>query len=111
MKIAINKDKRVKKYSTFKYIGCSIHYLKLWLEFTKIYYSPDDYTGEFHLDHFYPLDSFNLSNEEELYEACNWQNLRYIPARDNLVKSNKLPSSKERKEHRRLKKYFIQIEF
>lgn len=43
-----------------------------------------------HIDHIMPLSSFNLYDSDQLKEACSYQNLQPLWAKDNLSKSDKL---------------------
>lgn len=79
-----------KKGSAIKDLGCSIQDLKYYLESRfKPGMSWDNY-GQWHIDHIKPLSSFDLTNREQLKEACNYKNLQPLWAKDNLRKSNKL---------------------
>lgn len=48
--------------------------------------------GEIHIDHIVPLDSFDLTDPDELRAAWAITNLRPLWAKDNLAKSNKIVS-------------------
>ena len=90
------KSKNIEKsYHTFNLIGCSINELKSWLEFTKIFYLPQNYEGKLHIDHFKPISKFNLNDEQQLKQACHYTNLRYLTEEENLKKSNKSPTSSD----------------
>ena len=89
---ALKSQQASKNEHTFDLVSCSIHQLNKWLNFTKPFYIPDGYTGKLHVDHFYPLSKFDLNDPDQLKEACNWSNLRYLSAEQNLKKSNNLPS-------------------
>ena len=41
-------------------------------------------------DHVLPISSFNLLDEEELYKAMNWINIRPLSPLKNIKKSNKI---------------------
>ena len=70
-------------------LGCSIGQLKCWLEYQ---FQPEmtwDNYGEWHIDHVIPLSSFDLTDRQQLLEACNWYNLQPLWAVDNLNKGMK----------------------
>lgn len=101
-KIAINLRGRLsqavrnnyKSGSAIKDLGCTIEQLRIHLE-SKFYPNPE--TGEamswdnygrygWHIDHIRPLCKFDLTNEVELKEACNFMNLQPLWFKDNLEK-------------------------
>ena len=43
-----------------------------------------------HIDHFFPVCSFNLFNENQMRKCLNWKNLRRMLSKDNLEKDNKI---------------------
>ncbi len=70
-------------------LGCTIKYLKSYLEsMFKIGMTWDNY-GKWHIDHIKPLISFDLTNPLELKKACHYTNLQPLWATDNLVKGSK----------------------
>ena len=71
--------------------GCSIEELKTYLESK---FQPgmtwDNYSKHaWHIDHIKPLSSFNLSDPEQLKQACHYSNLQPLWAEDNVRKGNK----------------------
>jgi len=77
-------------------LGCSIAHLKIKLQL-KFHRSPrgkheymtwDNY-GEWHIDHKRPLASFDLSDPQQLKDACHYTNLQPMWAKDNLKKGSK----------------------
>jgi endogenous inhibitor of DNA gyrase (YacG/DUF329 family) len=80
--------------SAVRDLGCSIEELKKHLESK---WHPHPETGElmtwnnhalrgWHIDHIKPLDSFDLSNREQLKIACHYTNLQPLWWRDNIIK-------------------------
>jgi hypothetical protein len=92
------KQKKQKKIdSSIDSLGCSVEELMNHLE-EQFHVNPD--TGElmtwknhakkgWHIDHIKPLSSFNLENEEEFKEACNYKNLQPLWWKENISKGNK----------------------
>jgi len=87
---AINRNQ--KKGSAVDDLGCTVEQLKQHLESKFLPgMSWDNWTVDgWHIDHIKPLDSFDLTDRNQLLEACHYTNLQPLWANDNLVKSNKL---------------------
>ena len=68
-------------------VGCSSDFLIKWLNFNKSTNVTDENP---HIDHVIPCSAFNLLKESEQRKCFNWRNLRYMNAKDNLKKSNKI---------------------
>lgn len=78
--------------SAVKGLGCSVDEFKNYIE-SKFQpgMSWDNWSRDgWHLDHIKPLDSFDLSNEQELEKACHYTNLQPLWATENCTKSNKV---------------------
>lgn len=84
-------QRNTKSGSAVRDLGCSIEELKIYLE-SKFQpgMSWDNY-GYYgwHIDHIKPLSSFNLTNRNQLLEACHYTNLQPLWAKDNLSKNDK----------------------
>lgn len=81
-----------KNSSAIILLGCSISYFKAYLESK---FLPgmtwENWTIDgWHIDHIKPLSSFDLTNEDELKQACHYTNLQPLWAKSNLTKSNKV---------------------
>jgi hypothetical protein len=81
-----------KNGSAIRDLGCTIEQLKQYLESK---FQPDmtwDNYGlhGWHIDHIKPLSSFNLTDRNQLLEACHYTNLQPLWAIDNLIKGNKI---------------------
>lgn len=99
-KLAINLRSRLlmavkkssKRGSAVRDLGCSIEFLKKYLESK---FQPGmnwenwSRTG-WHIDHILPLSSFDLSNREQLLKAVHYTNLQPLWAVDNLTKNAKV---------------------
>ena len=81
-----------KSGSAVRDLGCSIEELKQHLE-SKFQpgMSWDNWTiNGWHIDHIKPLVSFDLTDKNQLLEACHYTNLQPLWAKDNLAKSDKI---------------------
>jgi hypothetical protein len=81
-----------KSGSAVKDLGCSIDELKTYLESK---FSPgmtwDNWgINGWHIDHIKPLNSFDLTDRNQLLEACHYTNLQPLWAKDNLSKSDNI---------------------
>ena len=75
-----------KSGSAVKDLGCSIKDLKIHLEQQFQEGMNWDNYGSWHIDHIKPLASYDLTQREQLLEACNYNNLQQLWAKDNLSK-------------------------
>ena len=79
-----------KSKPTLKLLGCSIEFLKNYLESKFNEGMTWKNYGQWHIDHIKPCFSFNLSNPEEQRKCFHYTNLQPLWAADNLEKSNKI---------------------
>jgi hypothetical protein len=97
VKSAIKSANTTKCAHTIKLIGCTSKFLVAWLELTAmaqdyINFDINNYDGEeYNIDHYIPIDAFDLTDPEQQFECFNWRNMRMFKAYDNQVKSNKSP--------------------
>ncbi len=80
-----------KSGSAVRDLGCSIEYLKAYLEGQ---FEPGmswDNWGRhgWHIDHIHPLASFDLTDPEQFKQAVHYTNLQPLWAKDNLEKGTK----------------------
>ena len=81
-----------KNYPTLDYLGIPMKLFKKWIEFQ----FEDDMSWEnmgkhgWSFDHVIPCDSFDFSNENEIMECYNWENLRPCWCSDNSSKGNRI---------------------
>ena len=78
--------KHYKKGKIVDKLGCSVQYLKCRLEKKFKKGMTWDNWGEWHIDHIIPLDSFDLTDEKQYLEACNYKNLQPLWAKENFLK-------------------------
>jgi len=78
--------------SAVRDLGCTIDELKIYLE-SKFQngmcwsnYGKDGW----HIDHIIPLASFDLTDRNQLLEACHYTNLQPLWAKDNLSKGDRI---------------------
>lgn len=99
LRIGLNKALKngAKTGSAVKDLGCSIEFLKQYLESK---FQPGmtwDNWGRasttkltWQIDHIIPTSSFNLIDRQELLKACHYTNLQPMWAIENIKKSNKV---------------------
>jgi hypothetical protein len=81
-----------KSGSAVRDLGCSVEFLKNYLEskfqpeMTWDNWSPKGW----HIDHIKPLSLFDLTDREQLLKACHYTNLQPLWAKDNLIKGTKV---------------------
>ena len=85
------KEKSKKITSHIKELGCSIEELKLYLEKQfQIGMTWENWNNTgWHIDHIKPLSKFNLTDINQIKEACHYTNLQPLWAKDNILKGNK----------------------
>lgn len=87
---ALNGSKKTNH--TVRLLGCSIEYLKYYLEskFTAGMTWENYGTNGWHIDHIIPCDSFDLTVKENQEKCFHFTNLQPLWAFDNLSKGNKI---------------------
>jgi hypothetical protein len=87
----LNKNKVTKSNRTIKYLGCSIVDYKQYLEakFTSEM-NWENYGSYWEIDHIKPIDSFDLSDPQQLNECFNYKNTQPLSKKENREKSNKI---------------------
>jgi hypothetical protein len=70
-------------------LGCTISEFKLYLESKFQEEMNWNNYGKWHIDHIRPLVSFDLSDNNQLKEACNFTNLQPMWAEENWSKGSK----------------------
>lgn len=81
----------IKSHKTKELLGCSIEELRVYLE-SKFQpgMSWNNWTKDgWHIDHIKPLASFDLTDPQQLKEACHYTNLQPLWAEENLRKGDK----------------------
>ena len=78
---------RLKTGSAIRDLGCTV---EEFLDYIAILFQPGmswDNHGEWHLDHIEPLATFDLTDPEQVSNACHYTNIRPLWAKDNLARS------------------------
>ena len=90
LKLAINNNQKIG--SAVKDLGCTISELKSYLEskFSSGMTWDNWALDGWHIDHIKPLVGFDLTDRNQLLEACHYTNLQPLWATDNLIKSDKV---------------------
>jgi len=72
-----------------KLLGCNLQEFELYLISKLQEGMTFDNYGEWEIDHIKPISKFNLNNENELLECCNYKNLQPLWKIENRSKFNK----------------------
>lgn len=90
--LSSNKEK-----STCEYLGCTIKYLKIYLEAKfSSWMNWENYGKIWHIDHIIPCKAWDLSKEFDNYCCWNYRNLQPLYATSNIIKKDKYdPIKKE----------------
>jgi hypothetical protein len=87
---ALSTYQTLKQNRTIEYLGCTIEEYTQYLEQK---FTPDmtweNYGEYWEIDHIKPIASFNLSQEDQLYECFHYTNTQPLLKVDNREKSNK----------------------
>lgn len=67
-------------------LGCTIDFFREYLEGLWTEGMSWDNLGEWHLDHIKPLESYDLTDEEQYSAACHYTNIQPLWAADNYAK-------------------------
>ena len=84
---------RHKKTSALKLVGCTLQFLKNWIEYQFTEGMTWDNFGEWQLDHVKPCAMFDLSDISNQLECFNWKNVRPMWAKENAKKSDAINKS------------------
>lgn len=82
--------KAIKFGSAIENLGCLIPELLAHLESKFVEGMNWSNYGDWHIDHIKPLVSYDLTNPEQLIQACNFNNLQPLWAAENQSKHAKL---------------------
>ena len=89
----LNISSQTKTKSSIEYLGCDADYFKNYIQKKMdIYNQTADVKMDFsniHIDHIKPVSSFNLDEEDDFLDCCNYTNLQPLLIQDNLSKYNK----------------------
>lgn len=79
-----------KSASTMALLGCSIEYLKQYIEQQFTANMSWENRGSFHLDHIIPISSFDLTDPEQQRQCFHYSNLQPLNAKENLMKGSRI---------------------
>jgi len=83
--------KNFKVGSAVRDLGCSVDFLKQYLESKFLPgMSWDNYGSYWEIDHIFPLSQFNLDDKEQFLKAVHYTNLQSLTVSDNRSKGIKL---------------------
>ena len=82
------KRQRVNDVGSFSMVGCSVEFLRRYIEAKFEAGMTWDNYGEWHVDHIRPCASFDLSDKEQVIQCFNWRNLQPMWASKNISKGS-----------------------
>jgi hypothetical protein len=88
--MSMKRRNTIKTSRTFELIGCTGAELAVHIEKQfKRGMTWENYGSKWHVDHITPLSYFDMSNSNDQRRAWNWQNLRPLPAIQNITEGNR----------------------
>ena len=90
MRLALKEQNLTKRNTTANLVGCSIPFLKKYLEnkFQKGMNWKNQGRYGWHIDHIKPCSKFDLSDPDQQKKCFNYKNLQPLWAAENIKKSN-----------------------
>tara|TARA_B100001564_G_scaffold259194_1_gene220980 strand:+ start:209 stop:943 length:735 start_codon:yes stop_codon:yes gene_type:complete len=90
MRLALKEQNLTKRNTTANLVGCSIPFLKKYLEnkFQKGMNWKNQGRYGWHIDHIKPCSKFDLSDPDQQKKCFNYKNLQPLWAEENIKKSN-----------------------
>jgi len=89
--INLKKYLQIKHDKSMNYLGTT---MEQYYQYLEQQFTPemnwDNYGSYWEIDHILPIDSFDLTNEEQLYQCFNYINTRPLHWLENKQKSNKI---------------------
>tara|TARA_R110002073_G_scaffold135637_1_gene283912 strand:+ start:947 stop:1540 length:594 start_codon:yes stop_codon:yes gene_type:complete len=86
---AIKSSGGSKAHKTMRLLGCTIDYVRHYLEAQFAEGMTWDNHGGWHIDHIKPCAAFDLTNDKQQLECFNYTNLQPLWASDNMSKGSK----------------------
>jgi hypothetical protein len=97
-----NNSKLDKFKHSIEYLGCNIdtflNHINKKIEYYNTFLATDKLMSlnNIHIDHIKPVSKFNLDDEDDFLNCCNYTNLQPLLIVDNLEKSNKWNEENEK---------------
>jgi hypothetical protein len=86
-----------KHCKTIELLDCSVEFVRDWLEYQfDDHMNWENHGSYWHIDHFVPVNYFDLSKLEDQMKCFHWTNLQPLKKERNLSKGAKLPTEEER---------------
>jgi hypothetical protein len=89
--VNLKKYLQIKQDKSMNYLGTT---MEQYCQYLEQQFTPemnwDNYGSYWEIDHIMPIDSFDLTNEEQLYQCFNYTNTRPLHWLENKQKSNKI---------------------
>lgn len=112
LKSRLNKSNEIKDDKTLSYVGCTVEFFKLWMEYLFDKKMSWKNRGTYwHIDHIMPCASYDLSKQEEIYKCYNWTNLRPLYKKENIEKSDKIDLELAKLYIKKSKKFLKEINY
>ncbi len=68
-----------------EYLGCTYRYF-----YERLSQEERRNIGRWQLDHIIPITSFDVTDEQQIFECCNYRNIRLISRGENFAKASRV---------------------